>query len=68
MPLIHISLLEGRSAEMKHRVIHDVAHACADALEVPVDRIHVALHEMSFDEYGAGGVPAAIRRANASTE
>jgi 4-oxalocrotonate tautomerase len=62
MPLIHISLLEGRTPEMKHRVIADVAHACANALEIPVDRIHVALHEMSPDDYGVGGVPTTIAR------
>jgi 4-oxalocrotonate tautomerase len=62
MPLIHISLLEGRTAEMKHKVISEVAHACAQALEIPVDRIHVALHEISADNYGVGGVPTALTR------
>jgi 4-oxalocrotonate tautomerase len=61
MPLIHISLLEGRTAEMKHRVIAEVAQACADALEIPVERIHVALHEMSPDNYGVGGIPTALK-------
>jgi 4-oxalocrotonate tautomerase len=61
MPLIHISLLEGRTAEMKHQVIAQVAQACADALEIPVDRIHVALHEMSADNYGVGGIPTALK-------
>jgi 4-oxalocrotonate tautomerase len=61
MPLIHISLLEGRTAEMKHRVISEVAQACADALEIPVERIHVALHEMSADNYGVGGIPTALK-------
>jgi 4-oxalocrotonate tautomerase family enzyme len=46
---------------MKHRVIAEVAQACADALEIPVERIHVALHEMSSDNYGVGGIPTALK-------
>lgn len=63
MPLIHISILEGRSAQMKHRLIEELAHGCARALEIPVERVHVAIHEMSADDYGVGGVSVAQTRA-----
>lgn len=63
MPLIHVSILEGRSAQMKHRLIEELAHGCARALEIPVERVHVAIHEMSADDYGVGGVSVAQTRA-----
>lgn len=63
MPLIHISMIEGRTPQMKHRLIEEVAHACSRALEIPVDRVHVAIHEMSTDDYGVGGVATTIARA-----
>lgn len=66
MPLVHISLLEGRTPELKHRLIEEVAHACSRALDVPLDRVHVALHELTTDEYGVGGVAATIARRNAA--
>lgn len=67
MPLIHISMIEGRTPEMKHRLIDEVAHACARALEISVDRVHVAIHEMSTDDYGVGGVATTIARKQASS-
>lgn len=66
MPLIHISMIEGRTPEMKHRLIEEVAHACSRALEIPVERVHVAIHEMSTDDYGVGGVATTIARAEAA--
>lgn len=66
MPLIHVSMLEGRTAEMKHRLIDEVANACARALEIPLERVHVAIHEMGADDYGVGGVATSIARKNAN--
>ena len=62
MPLIHISMIEGRTPEMKHRLIKEVSDACAHALEIPVDRVRVAIHEMSTDDFGVGGVAETIAR------
>lgn len=63
MPLIHVSILEGRSPAMKHRLIEELAQGCARALEIPVERVHVAIHEMSSDDYGVGGVAVTVSRA-----
>ena len=60
MPMIQITLLEGRTAQMRHRLIEDVSQAAAKALEIPVEKINVALYEVPADNYGTGGVPRAL--------
>jgi len=60
MPMIQITLLEGRNPQMRHRLIADVSAAAAQALEIPVEKINVALVEVPADNYGTGGVPRAL--------
>jgi len=57
MPMIQITLLEGRSAHMRHRLIEDVSQAAATALDIPIEKVNVALYEVPADNYGTGGVP-----------
>ena len=60
MPMITITLLEGRSPAMRHRLIKDVSEAAAQALEVSVEKINVALYEVPADNYGTGGIPRSL--------
>jgi 4-oxalocrotonate tautomerase len=62
MPMIQVTLVEGRSAERKHALIRELTEAAARTLEVPMDRVRVALHEVSPDNWGVGGVPYAVAR------
>ena len=61
MPIIHIHLLEGREPAKRHRLIEQVSQATATALEIPVDKVTVIVHEMNADNYGTAGVPQALR-------
>jgi 4-oxalocrotonate tautomerase len=63
MPTIHIHLLEGRDAAKRHRLIEQVSAATSSALDIPVEKVTVIVHEMSPDNYGTGGVPQAVRNA-----
>lgn len=60
MPTIQITLLEGRSAQMRHNLITEVSKTAADVLQVPIEKVTVALYEVPADNYGTAGVPRAL--------
>jgi 4-oxalocrotonate tautomerase len=66
MPFVQITMVSGRTAEQKHALIAEVSAAVASALETPVERVRVAIYEVSQDEWGIGGVPYAAARAPAA--
>ena len=57
MPFVQVTMVSGRTAEQKHALIAKVSAAVADALDTPVDRVRVAIYEVSGDEWGIGGLP-----------
>ena len=57
MPIIHVHLLEGRSADLKRKLISEVTDAVSRTLGNPSESIRVLLHEVPADNWGAGGVP-----------
>jgi 4-oxalocrotonate tautomerase len=62
MPLIQVTMVEGRTLEQKHALIHNLSTAMSDTLEVPLERIRVAIYEVSADEWGVGGQPFSVAR------
>ncbi len=62
MPLVQITMVSGRSTEQKHALIAQVSAAVANALDTPIDRVRVAIYEVSPDEWGIGGVPYTTAR------
>jgi 4-oxalocrotonate tautomerase len=62
MPLIQVTMVEGRSTEQKHALIRSLSQAMSETLEVPLERIRVAIYEISPDEWGIGGEPFAVVR------
>jgi 4-oxalocrotonate tautomerase len=56
MPFVQITMVEGRTAEMKGELIKKVTDAIIEAIHVPRDRVHVILSEVSKDNIGDGGV------------
>lgn len=63
MPLIQVTLVQGRTIEQKHALIAALTDAMGDTLGTPKDRIRVALYEVTADEWGIGGVPFSKARA-----
>lgn len=55
MPIVHVELIEGRSAEQKEGLIRDITAAVAKNADVPSERVHVILHDMKHGDYGVGG-------------
>jgi 4-oxalocrotonate tautomerase len=62
MPLIQVTMVEGRTLEQKHALIRNLSAAMADTLDVPLERIRVAIYEITADEWGIGGQPFSVAR------
>jgi len=55
MPLIQVTMVEGRTVAQKHELIARLTDAMVDAVGTPRDRVRVAIYEISGDEWGIGG-------------
>lgn len=63
MPLVYINLMKGRAPEKIEGMIAAVSHAIADSLETDLDTVRVMVHEMEEHQYGIGGKPIRVVRA-----
>ncbi len=57
MPIVQISLIEGRTAEKKEQLIKKVTDAITEVLQIPADRVRIVLNEVPKENIGYGGVP-----------
>jgi len=62
MPLIQVTMVEGRTTEQKHALIRSLSASMAETLGVPLERIRVAIYEITADEWGIGGEPFSVAR------
>jgi 4-oxalocrotonate tautomerase len=68
MPLVEITLVEGRSPEKLRAVIHEVHEAVVRAAEVPAASVRVVLREVPTTHFAAGDVTIAERQAAQAAE
>jgi 4-oxalocrotonate tautomerase len=54
VPFIQVTMIEGRTVEQKRALIAGIAHAAVEALDVPLDRVRVAIYEVQGDDWGIG--------------
>jgi 4-oxalocrotonate tautomerase len=57
MPLIQVTMIEGRSADAKTALIRGLTEAAAAATGAPRETIRVILQEVPAGHWGVGGVP-----------
>lgn len=57
MPIVQISMVQGRIPKMKEELIKKVTDAIVDTLQVPADRVRIILNEVPKENIGYGGVP-----------
>ena len=62
MPLIEVTLAEGRTPAQLRTLISALTHAAAEAVDAPVDSIRVVIREVPTTHWGAGDVTIAERR------
>ena len=55
MPIIHVSMLEGRSIEAKRTYIKALTDCSVEILRCRPENVTVVLSEMPFEHYGRAG-------------
>jgi len=57
MPIVEITLIEGRTPEAKVKLIREVSDAVVSAIAAPIESVRVILREVPGEHFGAGGEP-----------
>ncbi|MTJ83315.1 MAG: 2-hydroxymuconate tautomerase [Telmatospirillum sp.] len=57
MPICEITLVAGRTPEMKKILIRDVTDSVMRSLDVPAQSVRVILREVPPEHFAVGGVP-----------
>lgn len=63
MPLIEVTLVEGRTAEQLRALIAGLTRAAVEAVGAPVESVRVVVREVPATHWAAGDVTIAERRA-----
>ena len=61
MPLVQVSLIEGRPAELEERLIAELTEAVVRVLEAPRESVRVILYGVPAERWWIGGVSKAPR-------
>ncbi|KZE54721.1 4-oxalocrotonate tautomerase [Brevibacillus parabrevis] len=56
MPIVQVSILEGRDKEQIRQMIEGITQAIADSLQVKPEQVRVLVTEVPPSHWGAGGV------------
>ena len=68
MPLVEITLAEGRSPEMLRTLLHEVHAAVVRAVAAPDESVRVVIREVPPTHWSAGDVTLAEKRARQQAE
>jgi 4-oxalocrotonate tautomerase len=60
VPIVDITLIEGRSDEAKARLMQKVADAIHEAIEAPKETIRIVIREVPPQHWSVGGVTKAM--------
>jgi 4-oxalocrotonate tautomerase len=61
MPLLQVSLIEGRSAEVGERLIAELTETIVRVLEAPKESVRVILYDVPAERWGVAGVSKAAQ-------
>ncbi|WP_109509125.1 2-hydroxymuconate tautomerase [Nocardioides speluncae] len=64
MPLIEVTLAEGRTPEQLRALISGLTRAASEAVGAPVENVRVVVREVPATHWAAGDVTIAERRTN----
>jgi 4-oxalocrotonate tautomerase len=65
MPLVRVTMLPGRTAEQKRRLVAGMTDVMVDAAGAVRERVEVVIEEVGAGEWGRGGVLLADEQAKA---
>ena len=57
MPIVQITMAQGRTSDKKEELIKRVTDAIVETLQVPIDSVRIALYELPRDNIAFSGVP-----------
>ena len=63
MPMVYITMLEGRPQHKIDAMIASVSKAVADSLDSDINSVRVMITEMTDGQYGVGGKPWRVVKA-----
>lgn len=67
MPIVQVTMIEGRRPDQIAAMIREVSRAVADSLDAPIASVRVVVNEMAEHQYGVGGEPwPEVRAARAA--
>lgn len=55
MPIVHIELIEGRTAEQKEGLVKDVTEAIVKNTGASEENVHIIISDMKKGNYAVGG-------------
>lgn len=58
MPIVQVSMIEGRTDEQKEKLIVEVTRAVVTALDAPEQSVRVIINEVPSTQFGIGGKTA----------
>ncbi len=67
MPLIQVTMVQGRTVEQKHALIRSLTAAMHESTGTPTERIRVAIYEVTAEDWGIGGEPFSAVRGDPAT-
>ncbi len=62
MPLVEISLIEGRDADTKRHLIAEVTDAVVRTTHAPAEVVTVIVRDVPKSDWGSGGVPYSLKK------
>lgn len=55
MPIIDVTLIEGRTPEKKEKLIAELTETTVRVLDAPIESVRVILREVPPEHFGSGG-------------
>lgn len=62
MPLIQVSIIEGRTLEQKEELIRRMTEVTSEVLNSPATSVRVLINEMKPEDWGIAGDSVRVRR------
>jgi 4-oxalocrotonate tautomerase len=56
MPIVSITMVEGRSLEKKKAMLKAVTEAIVQTIDAPRDTVRISIHEVPMDHFTVGGM------------
>lgn len=68
MPIVNVTLMEGRPPDRIESMIVAVSEAIATTLDAPIESVRVMVHEMETHQYGVEGKPWRVVKAERAAQ